>query len=29
VVLAAGFVLPALAEDATPPAKNDYSIASN
>jgi len=29
VVLAAGLVLPALAEDATPPAKNDYSIASN
>src|SRR5512135_1386794 len=29
VVLAAGLVLPALADDATPPAKNNYSIASN
>jgi hypothetical protein len=29
LVLAAGLALPALADDAAPPAKNDYSIASN
>ena len=29
LVLAAGLALPALADEAAPPAKNDYSIASN